>query len=70
MSNLLSVSMYKPPFTMAPCRAARPMAPGMASGVPAAMPHAPATITTEIVDRALCVKMNVIRAQAKAKWTR
>ena len=28
----------------------RPIAPKMARGVPAAMPQAPATITTEIVD--------------------
>jgi hypothetical protein len=39
----------------------------MASGVPAAMPHAPATITTEIVERALWVRMNVKSAQAGAK---
>ena len=36
---------------MAPARAARPMAPSIASGVPAAMPQAPATITTEMVER-------------------
>jgi hypothetical protein len=67
VSTLLRVSMYNPPFTMVPCLAARPMAPRMASGVPAAMPHAPATITTEIVERALCVRMNVKAAQVRAK---
>ena len=36
---------------MAPRRAARPIPPRMASGVPAAIPHAPATMTTEIVER-------------------
>jgi hypothetical protein len=40
---------------IAPCRATRPIAPRMASGVPSAIPHAPATITTEIVDLMLCV---------------
>src|SRR6266545_1662361 len=42
---------YSPPLMIAPCRAARPIAPRIASGVPAAMPHAPATITTEMVAR-------------------
>ena len=40
-------------------RAARPIAPRIASGVPAAMPHAPATMTTEIVERASRVTRNV-----------
>jgi hypothetical protein len=39
----------------------------MASGVPAAMPDAPATIITEIVERASRVMMNVIVAAAIAK---
>jgi len=34
------------------------------------MPHAPATITTEIVERALCVKVNVNAAQISAKYTK
>ena len=39
-----------PPLMIAPSRAARPMAPRIASGVPAAMPQAPATMMTEIVE--------------------
>jgi hypothetical protein len=50
VSTLPKVSRCTPPLTMAPSRAERPMPPRMASGVPAAMPHAPATITTEIVE--------------------
>ena len=36
-------------------RAARPMPPRMASGVPAAMPQAPATMITEMVEAMSCV---------------
>ena len=49
VSTRLSVSRWMPPLTIAPSRAARPMAPRMASGVPAATPQAPATISTEMV---------------------
>ncbi len=55
---------------IAPWRAACPIAPRIASGVPAAMPHAPATITTEIVDRTSRVIRNVRAAQPMAKYTR
>ena len=51
VSTRPSVSRWMPPLTMAPRRAARPMAPRMASGVPAAMPQAPATMITEMVSR-------------------
>ena len=50
VSTSARASRYKPPFTIAPRRAARPIAPRMARGVPAAMPQAPATMMTEIVD--------------------
>jgi len=50
-----------------PMRAARPMTPRMASGVPAAMPQAPATMMTEIVARASRVTRNVKPAHASAK---
>jgi len=43
------------------------MAPRIANGVPAAMPHARATMTIEMVDRGLRVKANVSAAQTKAK---
>ena len=52
---------------IAPSRAARPMPPRIASGVPAAMPHAPATITTEMVERTSRVIRNVSAADASAK---
>jgi hypothetical protein len=39
----------------------------MASGVPAAMPHAPATMTTEIIDRTSRVIKNVRAAHPMAK---
>ena len=42
-----------------------PMAPRIANGVPAAMPQAPATIMTEIVERRLWVMMKVSTAQPR-----
>jgi hypothetical protein len=44
---------------MAPALAALPIPPRIASGVPAAIPHAPATTITEIVGRASRVIKNV-----------
>ena len=55
---------------MAPARAARPMAPSTASGVPAAIPQAPATMTTEMVARASRVIAKVSAAHVRAKYTR
>ena len=52
---------------IAPSRAALPMPPKIARGVPAAIPQAPATMTTDIVDRVLWVMKNVIAAAVKAK---
>ena len=45
----------------------RPIAPRMASGVPAAIPQAPATIMTEIVERMSCVIRKVSAAAPRAK---
>ncbi len=42
---------------MAPSRAERPMAPRMASGVPAATPQAPATMMTAMVEETLPPEM-------------
>ena len=67
VSTAPRASRYSPPFTMEPMRAARPIAPRIASGVPAAIPHAPATMITEIVDRASRVTRNVNAALASAK---
>lgn len=47
----MKITMYRQPLTIAPLRAARPIAPRIARGVPAAIPHASATIITDIVDR-------------------
>ena len=52
---------------IAPRRAARPMPPRIASGVPAAIPQAPATITTEIVERTSRVMRKVSAAAPSAK---
>ena len=52
---------------IAPSRAERPIPPRIASGVPAAIPQAPATITTEIVERISCVMMKVSAAAPSAK---
>ena len=59
--------MYRPPLTMAPRRAERPIAPRIASGVPAAMPQAPATMITEIVERVSRVMMNVSRGRSECE---
>ncbi|SPB30387.1 hypothetical protein MAJHIDBO_00687 [Propionibacterium freudenreichii subsp. shermanii] len=49
VSTTLSASRCAPSLTKAPTRAMRAMAARTASGVPAAMPQAPATMITEIV---------------------
>ena len=67
VSTFQRASRYRPPLMMAPARAARPIAPKTASGVPAAMPQAPATMITEIVERASRVIANVSAAHASAK---
>ena len=43
------------------------MEPSIASGVPAAMPHAPATMITEMVERILWVTRKVRTAAAQGK---
>jgi hypothetical protein len=45
VSTSASFSRYNPRLTIAPSCAARPMEPRIARGVPAAMPHAPATMS-------------------------
>ena len=49
VSTLDNISRWAPSFTKAPDRAVRAMAASTARGVPAAIPQAPATTTTEMV---------------------
>ena len=62
-----SDSRYRPPLMIEPSWADRPIPPRIAKGVPAAIPHAPATIMTEIVERTLWVTRNVTTAAPRAK---
>ena len=52
---------------MMPRRAALPIPASIASGVPAATPHAPATMITAMVEVRLRVTMNVKTAAPSAK---
>ena len=62
-----SASRCAPSLTKAPERATRAMAASTASGVPAAIPQAPATTTTEMVDVQSRVTANVTAAPASAR---
>ncbi len=53
ISTAASSSIYFPHFTIAPVRGSAAAAPSTAAGVPAAIPHAPATMLTEIVATSL-----------------